>query len=171
MYTIKSKLPVLIVIAFMLTGALVSSCKKEPDTSINNLLTGNGIWRLASMRVETLHGDTTIRRDTLNTNCGFAQSFKFTDDARCTYKYYSCINDSASSTWELTSNDYDSVFLRSPLVCKDTTKIGTIRPFSRSQVINLGRNSLILQTVIIDTFRKTPVVVLRRKITRYGFIH
>ena len=163
----------------MLTGWLISSCNKGDEVSpINTFLTDRGLWRLASLRTETLNGDTTVDRDTLNTSCRFNQTFTFNANGTCTYEYFSCIDQITQGNWELSTisspNDdalIDSVILRSGMVCKDTTKVGTSQPFNKARVINLGQNSLVLEVVRTDTLRKTPVVVLRRKITTYGFIH
>ncbi|MFD1255663.1 hypothetical protein ACFQ3S_02540 [Mucilaginibacter terrae] len=170
MYSIKSKLPVVIVLAFMLSGWFISSCNKgDEEQTISTFLTDrDGLWRLASLRVETLHGDTSKRRDTLNTNCVFNQSFTFKPDGTCTYEDFSCLDQTTNGTWELATTD--SVIFRSNMVCKDTTVTGTGRPFAKAQVLNLGQNSLVLQVVRTDTLRKTPLVVLRRRISNYGFI-
>jgi hypothetical protein len=169
-YSIKSKLPVIAVLAVMLSGWFISSCNKgDEEQTISSFLTDrDGLWRLASLRVETLHGDTSKRRDTLNTNCVFNQTFTFNNDGTCTYENFSCIGQTTKGNWELTTTD--SVIFRSNMVCKDTTKAGTGMPFAKAQVLNLGQNSLVLQVVKTDTFLRKPLVVLRRRISNYGFI-
>jgi hypothetical protein len=194
-YNIKSKLPLLVVLGLMLGGWLISSCNKGDEaSSVNAFLTDRGVWRLASVRTETFHGDTSKFKDTLNTECKFNQTFTFNNDGTCTYEYFHCLDQVTTGNWELvnvplannTNNNNntdnsintDSVILRSGMVCKDTSVVrkdpsvgGSSKPFSKAQVINLGQNSLILQVVRTDTLRKTPVVVLRRKVVDYGFIH
>ena len=153
----------------MFTGWFISSCKKENQNTLDTFLTGNGPWRLASLRRETLHGDTSKRIDTLNTNCQYNQTFTFNSDGTCKYDYFSCLDQSTQGPWVISSTD--SIILSSSMKCKDTTRAGTSTPFARVQIVNLGRNSLVLQDVKTDTFRKSPRVVLRRRVTRYGFIH
>lgn len=163
-------------------GLLFNSCKKENDGSYINSLITSGVWRLASVRTELLHGDTTKLRDTLNTDCSRLQVFTFKTDGSCTYDNFHCIQQATNGTWRLTTamnvnttvvstNLADSVFLSSNMVCKDTSKAGSSRPFARVRVTNLGQNSLVLENIKTDTVYRTPVVVLRRLITRYGFIH
>jgi hypothetical protein len=160
----------LLILALMLNGWLVSSCKKDNEqSSITSFLTGDRVWRLASMQVQTLHGDTLKRTDTLNTDCEKNQTFSFNSNGSSTYEDYCCRDQTSTGTWQMTTQD--SIMLKVNMVCEDTTKIGRSKPFANTQVINLGQNSLILRSVKIDTFRKTPVVVLRRKITTFGFIH
>lgn len=168
-HTFTQKLPIFVVFALMFTGWAISSCKKENQNTLNTFLTGNGAWQLASLRIETLHGDTSIRFDTLNTNCQRNQTFSFDAGGTCTYNYFDCLDQITQGPWNMVVGD--SVFLSSTMKCKDTTKAGVSTPFARVQIINLGRNSLVLQNVKSDTLRKTPRVVLRRRVTRYGFIH
>jgi hypothetical protein len=169
-YNHQNKLPVLIILVFMLGGWLVSSCKKTDEGSyINVFLAGGPPWQLVSQQVSYYNGDTLKRTDTLNRNCTQNQVFAFSGNGTCTYTNYSCITQSVQGTWQLTTQD--SLLLKSNIVCKDTTATGTSRPFANTQVINLGQNSLVLQALRIDTLRKTPVVVLRRRVTRYAFIH
>jgi hypothetical protein len=168
-HTYIKKLPIIAVFALMFTGWAISSCKKQNESTLDTFLTGNGPWQLASLRIETLHGDTSIRFDTLNTNCQRNQTFTFDPGGTCTYNYFDCLDQITQGPWTMSVSD--SVFLSSTMICKDTTKAGTSTPFARLQIINLGRNSLVFQDVKTDTLRKTPRVVLRRRVTRYGFIH
>jgi len=168
-HTFIKKLPIVVVFALMFTGWFISSCKKENQNTLDTFLTGNGPWRLASLRRETLHGDTSKRIDTLNTNCQYNQTFTFNSDGTCKYDYFSCLDQSTQGPWVISSTD--SIILSSSMKCKDTTRAGTSTPFARVQIVNLGRNSLVLQDVKTDTFRTSPRVVLRRRVTRYGFIH
>ncbi len=168
-YIIKNKFSLTVICVLMLSSWLVSSCNKGDETSSVDIFLTSGLWRLASVRVQTLHGDTTIRRDTLNTTCRFNQTFTFDRNGQCTYEYFSCIDQVTKGNWQLIRTD--SVILRSGMVSKDTSKLGTTMPFRKAQVVNLGQNSLVLEVVLTDTLRRLPVVVLRRRITRYGFIH
>jgi hypothetical protein len=172
-YSIKSKLSIIAVLAVMLSGWFISSCNKgDEEQTISSFLTDRGgLWRLASLRVETLHGDTSKRRDTLNTSCLIGQDpsnqeFTFSTDGTCTYKNFSCVEQKPKGNWELTTTD--SVIFRSNIVCKNAT--GTSTPFAKAQVLNLGDNSLVLQVVETDTLLRRPLVVLRRRISNYGFI-
>ncbi|WP_342647841.1 hypothetical protein [Mucilaginibacter sp. CSA2-8R] len=169
MHTFTKKLPIVIVVALMFAGWAISSCKKENQSTLNSFLTDNGLWKLASLRVETLHNDTSIRFDTLNVACQHTQSFMFDAGGTCTYNYFNCLDQVTQGPW--TINAGDIITLSSTMKCKDTTKAGVSTPFAQVQVINLGRNSLVFQDVKTDTLRKSPRIVLRRRITRYGFIH
>jgi hypothetical protein len=154
----------------MLTGWLISSCKKDNgQSSVNTFLTSDRVWRLASMQVVTRHGDTIKRTDTLNTRCDKDQTFSFNTNGRCTYENYFCIDQTSTGSWQLTTQD--STILRVNMVCQDTTRARSSRPFAYTRVINLGQNSLVLESTVIDTLRKNPVVVFRRRTTTFGFIH
>jgi len=154
----------------MLSGWIISSCKKTDEGSYTNVfLAGGREWQLASQQVSLFHGDTLKRTDTLNRTCTQNQVFDFNNDGTCSYTNYSCITQTAQGTWQMTTQD--SLLLRSNILVKDTSATGSSRPFAHAQIVNLGQNSLVLQAIITDTLRKTPVVVLRRRITRYAFIH
>jgi hypothetical protein len=158
----------LLVLSFVLAGAglVVNSCKKDNQgTSLKTLLTGN--WQLASLRVDNFSGDS-VKRDTLNTNCDTTQTFKFDGSGKCSYSSYSCLKkETATGNWTLSD---DQLVLHSDIECKDTSKVGKVKPFTDANIINLGENSLVLEVnKTIDTIRKSPLV-LRRSVTRYGFI-
>lgn len=147
----------------------VYSCKKNDERStITTFLTHPKGWALASMQVQTYHGDTLKRTDTLNTNCNLDQTFKLTTDGHCTYENYSCMTQLARGDWSM---QLDSLLFRSNIVCQDTSAAKRTQPFFLANIINLGQNSMVLQTVRIDTLTKKPAVVLRKRITRFGFIH
>lgn len=155
----------------MLSGWLVSSCTKSNDdasASITAFLTGGRVWRLASMQVYHYNGDTLKRTDTLNTKCTLNQTFYFETDGSCTYTNYSCISQSKGGKWTMTTQD--TLQLKADVLL-DTSSTGSYRPFANTAILNLGQNSLILQSTQTDTLFTTPRVVLRRKITRFGFIH
>lgn len=166
----RNHLPLFIIAILMLGGWLISSCKKEDSGSyINVFLAGGREWQLASQQVNTYHGDTLKRTDTLNRTCTLNQVFNFSNDGNCSYTNYSCIGQAVRGTWQITTQD--SLVLRVNILLKDTSARGSSRPFANAQIINLGQNSLVLQSTITDTFRRVPTVVLRRRITRYAFIH
>ena len=170
----------------MLTGLLVSSCKKENNGSYINTLLTNSLWRLASVRTELFHGDTSKLRDTLNTDCSRLQTFTFDGGGTCTYVNFDCIEQNATGRWQLrtavnttlnnnnntnNTNLADSVFLNADMTCKDKSAKGSSKPFFGVRITNLGENSLVIEHTKLDTVYRTPVIVQRRLVTRYGFIH
>ncbi|WP_295773301.1 hypothetical protein [uncultured Mucilaginibacter sp.] len=188
MQSFIKKLPLLLIPGIMLLGLLINSCKKEDSGSYINTLLTNGVWRLASVRTELFHADTSKRRDTLNTNCNLLQTFTFTNDGSCSYANFHCLQQNAAGRWQLrtanttnqsnnnntnNNNLADSVFLNADVICKDTIKTnkGSSRPFLGVRITNLGENSLVIEHTRLDTVYRTPVVVQRRLVTRYGFIH
>lgn len=153
----------------MLGGWLISSCKKEDEGSYVNVFLAGREWQLASQQLSLYHGDTLKRTDTLNRECPQNQVFNFNSNGNCTYTNYSCIAQSVQGTWQITTQD--SLLLRSNILLKDTSAKGSSRPFAHAQIVNLGQNSLVLQSIVTDTLRRVPTTVLRRRITRYAFIH
>lgn len=155
----------------MFSGWLISSCKKADQNSyVNVFLAGGQPWQLASQQVSLFYGDTLKRTDTLNRECALNQVFDFDNDGSCTYQNYSCINQSVKGTWQITPEDQPPL-LRSNIICKDGSATGNSQPFALTKIINLGQNSLVLESTIRDTLRKAPNVVLRSRVTRYAFIH
>jgi len=166
----KSKSTLCFILFIMLSGWMISSCKKtDEQASINTFLTGGRVWRLASMQVYHYNGDTLKRTDTLNTTCTRNQTFYFDTDGTCTYTNYSCLDQISAGTWKMITQD--SLRIQSNMVCNDTTRAGSSKPFHNAQIINLGQSSLVLQDEFISVLRTKPVLVLSRKITRYAFIH
>jgi hypothetical protein len=153
----------------MLGGCLLGACKKADDVGIQALLT-SGKWRLASWRVEILHNDTSKSNNLLYTTCRFNQDFTFNSDGTCSYENFACSEQQSRSTWNLNSDNISAVYLRSNLQAKDDSVSATVTPFVDAQVVNLGQNSLVLQTVAADTLRRLPNIVVRRVVTRYGFV-
>jgi hypothetical protein len=152
-------------LGLLLTGALINSCKKEDElATIDTFLSGKGPWELAAVYVYNFKGDT-LKTDTLNTKCNLAQTFIFNDDGNCTYTNFNCLTSTATGKWSLSD---DRLVLNSDIVCKDTSAAGQSRPFTRMQVVNLGRNSLVIQRN--DTLSVVRNLVVRR-VTQYGFIH
>jgi len=155
----------------MLGGWLVSSCKKaEQNSYVNVFLAGGRPWQLASQQMSLFYGDTLKRTDTLNRTCTLNQVFDFDNDGTCTYQNYSCINQTVKGTWQMSPEDQPPL-LRSNILCKDTSAKGSSQPFALTKIINLGQNSLVLESTLIDTLRKVPNVVRRYRVTRYAFIH
>ncbi len=152
----------------MLVALFMGSCKKNADLSYVNTFLTNGTWELASLQVATYNGDTLKKTDTLNLTCGLKQLFIFDKSGRCTYDNFQCIAQTGNGNWTIT--DRDSVIIRTNMKLKDTTKAGEQRPFTYTQVVNLGQNSLVLQTVKRDTLRLRPLLI-RRRVSRYGFLH
>jgi hypothetical protein len=163
------KTPVLIMLAMMLGGWLLSSCKKTDQTLyVNVFLASERPWQLASQQVSLFYGDTLKRTDTLNRGCTLNQVFDFDNDGTCTYQNYGCRSQSAKGTWQISPEDQPPV-LRSNVNLEDAT--GSSQPFALTRIINLGQNSLVLESTIRDTLRRKPNTVLRSTVTRYAFIH
>lgn len=142
----------------------VNSCKKEKADNIKALLS-NETWQLASLQVFHFVGDTQLPTDTLNTKCDTTQLFTFFKDGTCTYTNFHCKPQPiAKGSWNL--NDTRLVLL-ADMVCQDTTKAGSSKPFSNSQVVNLGEFSLVLQTGDTQAYY---TATQPRTIYRYGFI-
>ncbi|RKR81745.1 hypothetical protein BDD43_1896 [Mucilaginibacter gracilis] len=147
---------------------LVNSCKKDNSDTVAYFLT-NGTWQLAAVQTQTFVGDTLKRTDTLNTNCGLNQLFKFNNNNSCTYSNYHCITQSSAGTWQLASND---LILQTTLAAQDTAKgVVVTKPasvFTNAQIINLGQYSFVLQTGDTSPYYTSKT---RRVITRYAFVH
>ena len=165
------KTPAVIILAIMLGGWLVSSCKKADQTSyVNVFLAGGRPWQLASRQESLYHGDTLKRTDTLNRACALNQVFDFDNDGTCIYENFDCINQTVKGTWQISPEDQPPV-LRSNMMVKDSSAAGNSQPFALTKIINLGQNSLVLESTIRDTLRKKPNVVFKYTVTRYAFIH
>jgi len=165
---LKGSIPLVLIMGFLFMGILVNACKKDDSgTTLNTFLTNNGPWQLASLRVLNYRGDT-LRTDTLNTQCSLDQSFTFDASGLCTYRNYSCLANTATGRWRFSD---DRLTLLSDIICKDTTRAGQSTPFQNVQIINLGRNSLVLQSN--DTLNKAERFpkVIRRRVVQFGFIH
>ncbi|UEG54490.1 hypothetical protein LLH06_05875 [Mucilaginibacter daejeonensis] len=158
----------LVIPAIMLVAMFMGSCKKNADLSYVNTFLTNGTWTLASLQVATYNGDTLKKTDTLNLNCNERQQFIFDKSGMCTYENFYCIKQTESANWTIT--DRDSVIIRTNIALLDDINGVKIRPFAYTQVVNLGQNSLVLQTVKRDTLRLRPLLI-RRRVSRYGFLH
>jgi hypothetical protein len=140
------------------------ACKKNNQNYLNTLLT-DGHWQFASLVVTKFHGDTTISTDTLYGTCNLTQNFTFNTNGTCSYTNFSCIQQSATGHWLLSSN-YQ--FLMSDVSCQDTTSTtGTSIPFQNAQIINLGQYSLVLKTGDLEQYYAPGQ---RRTVNVYGFV-
>ncbi|MBC7400034.1 MAG: hypothetical protein H7289_08820 [Mucilaginibacter sp.] len=159
----KNKLPFLFISGLILINLLSNSCKKDKQNNIEALFS-SGSWQLASVRYTISVGDT-IKLDTvLNTKCDTTQVFTFKEDKSCTYTNFDCIHQpTAKGNWALSANN---LFLSSDIVCKDTTKVGSSKPFTNSQIYNIGQYSLVLLTGDIQNY----TINTKRKVIRYGFV-
>ena len=159
----KNKLPFLFVLALLLTGVVINSCKKAQQGTVESLFT-SGSWQLASVQYKITVGDTTKLDTTLNTTCDSTQILTFNTDHTCTYTNFDCLpQPKAKGRWSLAQNQ---LFLYSDMVCKDTTAAGSSKPFANAQIINVGQYSLVLLTGDIQNFTTTT----RRTTVRYGFV-
>ncbi|TSD67778.1 hypothetical protein FFF34_010430 [Inquilinus sp. KBS0705] len=156
-------------ILFSLAGLVVASfvinsCKKEDQSNIPNLFS-TGAWQLASVNVYHYIGDAQESVDTLNTDCDTTQLFIFNKDMTCTYTNFDCkAQPTATGTWSLAKN---KLTLYADMVCKDTTAVGSSKPFANAQIFNIGQFSLVLQTGDTNPYYTSTQV---RTVTRYGFI-
>jgi hypothetical protein len=159
----KTKIPFLFVSGLLLINLLSNSCKKDAQTSIQTLFT-TGKWQLASVEKTISVGDT-IKLDTiLNTTCDTTQLFTFNADKTCSYTNFDCIHQPpANGHWSLSD---DQLFLISDVTCKDTTAVGSSKPFAIARIDNVGQYSLVLTTGDIQNYTSNT----RRTIIRYGFI-
>lgn len=163
-WKVKCSLLFLLCASFLSINLVVSSCKKNNQTSIKPLFT-NGSWQLASIIVFNFIGNTQVSADTLNTNCNLIQIFKFSANT-CTYTNFDCLTQPiASGQWSLSPNQ---LYLQAGVVCKDTTAAGSSMPFSNAAIINLGHFSLVLKTGDIQT---NYSLTKHRRIVQYGFIN
>ncbi|MEO8884481.1 MAG: DUF5004 domain-containing protein [Mucilaginibacter sp.] len=159
----KNKTSLLFVLGLVLVGLLVNSCKKDNQGTIETLLTA-GKWQLASVVATVYLGDATLSTTTLNTTCDTTQIFSFNTDNSCTYSNFDCIPQTSSGRWSLSA---DKLTLSADMTCRDTTAVGTSKPFVAARIINLGQYSMVLDTGNIQTYDVTKP----RTIVRYGFVH
>jgi hypothetical protein len=159
----KNKLPFLFISGLILINLLSNSCKKDKQNNIADLFS-SGSWQLASVRYTISVGDTIKLDTTLNTTCDTTQVFTFKEDKTCTYTNFDCIHQpTASGNWALSENN---LYLNSDIVCKDTTKVGSSKPFANAQIYNIGQYSLVLLTGDIQNY----TINTKRKVIRYGFV-
>lgn len=157
--------PLLFVLCLLLINVLCNSCKKSNQSSIADLFTKTP-WQLSNVIVTVSVGDTVKSTDTLNTTCDTTQLFTFNADGTCTYTNFHCRHQpTAVGNWKLSG---DQLYLLSDIVCLDTIKAGPgrSRPFTNSQILNVGQYSLVLITGDIQNYSPTK----RRTVMRYGFI-
>jgi hypothetical protein len=164
----KNKIPLVLVLGLVIINLLSNSCKKADNSNIPHLLV-SGTWQLATLQVTNYIGDSQISIDTLNDSCLLTQVFTFKDNNTCSYTNYACQGQTTTGTWTLTPN---KLFFASDMVCKDTVPGGKgalqdIKPFTNTQIYNLGTYSMVLQTGDVEpNYSSTK----RRRIMRYGFI-
>lgn len=166
-YFMKNKFPLLFIIALVVAGALVNSCKKDKNSNIPALLT-NGVWELASIQVYNYVGNSQVGNPiTLDSTCMKTQFFTFKSDNTCSYTNFDCLDQTSTGTWTLTEN---RLYFASDMVAKDTLAgggFGTEKPFENTQIFTLGNYSLVLQTGDVEpNYSATK----KRRILRYGFI-
>jgi hypothetical protein len=160
----KYKIPFVLFFGLLAINLLINSCKKEQRNSLPTLLTTGGAWQLASVQYTILVGDTVKIDTTLNIDCDTTQIFTFTADNNCTYTNFNCLaQPTARGRWQLSQN---RLFLNSTIVCRDTTAVGSSKPFENAQIVNLGLYSMVLRTGDIQNFNNGA----RRKVIRYGFV-
>ena len=158
----KHKISLLFLSGFILIAVLVNSCKKDAQGTIESVLTSSG-WQLASVTQTTYLGNAILSTETLNANCSLTQIFAFKTDNSCTYTNFECIHQDASGNWALSP---DKLTLYANLTSKDTTAAGTSQPFDTTRIVNLGQNSMVVETGPVSNFSTT----VSRKIRRYGFV-
>ena len=154
----------LLLITGLITALVINSCKKDNESPIHALFIG-GTWQLASVQAFNYTGNTLDTTITLNDSCHLTQFFTFNADNTCTYTNFDCLPQSPpAGQWSL---EGDQLHLNCSIVCKDTTAVGSSKPFSTAFIYNLGQYSMILQTGDIQpNFSLTK----KRRIVQYGFI-
>jgi hypothetical protein len=159
----RNKIPLLFISGLILINLFSNSCKKDKQTSIQTLF-ATGKWQLASVEKTISVGDTTKLDTILNTTCDTTQLFTFNADNTCSYTNFDCIHQPpASGHWSLSG---DQLYLITDVVCKDTTAVGSSKPFALAKIENIGQYSLVLSTGDIQNYTS----VTRRTVVRYGFV-
>lgn len=157
----KKYLPYILIPALLLIGLFVNSCKRQLDSDIPDLLV-NGTWQLSSVRITVNHGDTVKLDTTYSIDCD--QRFSFNADKTCTYTNFDCIDQPvAKGNWELVGN---RLFLVSNIVCKDSSAVGSSKPFTYCAINSLGRYSMVLLTGDFINYNNSAT----RRVVRYGFV-
>lgn len=152
------------IIGVLITALVINSCKKTGISPIQQLFTG-GTWQLASFQTIYYTGNQMDSTKTDSSACLTSQFFTFNTNNTCTYTNFDCITQtSATAPWSLTDNQ---LFLQTGIVCKDTSKSGTSKPFAYAQIMNLGIYSLVLNTGAIQP---NYSLTAKRKVFVYGFI-
>jgi hypothetical protein len=162
----KNKYPLLFLLGLIGVAVFSNSCKKDTSGTVENLL-ARGTWQLASVQVFNYVGSSNTSTNVFNTTCTLNQTFTFNSDGTCTYKDFSCINQTSTGKWELTE---DKLTLKSTLSCQDTLAGATINnatPFKTARIINLGQYSMVLETGDLSSYYLSTD---KRHIKRYGFI-
>ncbi|QJD94936.1 hypothetical protein HH214_03090 [Mucilaginibacter robiniae] len=167
MHILKNKFSVLFVLAgILLVCWLTNACKKQDEqASITTFLTGYGSWQLASLQRYNYSGDTLKTTDTLNTACMYTQTVNFNDAGTYMYNHFNCATDLKNGNWHFST---DKLVLLSATQFKVDT--GLVMPFKYARIVNLGRNSLVLQQTDTPTKYQSSTVK-KYTVMRYGFIH
>jgi len=158
----KRKHWLLFLLGFVLTGMVVNACKKNNETTVPLLFT-RGKWQLASVVVTITKGSTTVL-DTLNTTCDSTQLFTFNTNNTCTYTNFDCKPQVSNGSWSLSQ---DQLTLVADMTCKDTTAVGTSKPFINAQIVNMGQYSMVLQT---GDYNVIPTSTNSTRTVRWGFV-
>ncbi|MFD0748579.1 DUF5004 domain-containing protein [Mucilaginibacter calamicampi] len=159
-------IPFLFILCLVGLSVLCNSCKKVNQSSIESLFS-QGSWELATVVVTVSVGTNRESEDTLNTMCDKKQIFTFNSASHtCSYTNFQCKDQPvASGTWSLSQ---DQLYLKSDIVCQDTSKLGTgtLMPFENAQIQTLGQYAMVLVTGDIQNYSATQ----RRTVRRYGFV-
>ncbi len=153
-----------------ITG-LINACKKDDQTPLKNYLSNPayGNWQLASLYAVHFKRNTNPVTDTLAASCGAAaQAFTFNTDGTCTYQNFQCGGATNKGSWSIQT---DSLVLHANVQVKDSTARASnflSRPFNIAQIINLGRNSLVIKTGDINSYYPDTAT---HTYYRYSFIH
>ena len=162
----KNKPLFLLLLAFVLMGVGINSCKKQSQSPVESLFTG-GYWELASITATYYTGNQQDSLVTLNSDtlCHATQEFTFLSNNTCTYTNFDCLTQTTTpASWSLTPNQ---LYLQANVVCKDTTAKGSSTPFAYAQIENLGQFSLVLN---IGDIQPNYSLTQKRVIYQYGFI-
>lgn len=163
----KNKFAFGFILALVLIGIGINSCKKDDNAAIATLFT-NGTWQLASVKVTNYLGSSTVNTYYLDSTCTKTQFFTFPNTNTCTFTNYHCIGQSTAGTWSLSQ---DKLFLMVNMTCLDTLAGGKdtvhTQAFANTKIINLGLYSMTLQTGDIGVYY-TPTS--KRTIFEYAFV-
>lgn len=153
-------------IYFLLAGLLIvsfffNSCKKEKQSSIQNLFTG-GVWQLGSIEETKYLGSTQLSDTTLVTTT--TQIFDFNADMTCSYQNFDDKAGTVNGTWSLSDTQ---LFLFATITYPEITSANTKQPFINCRIVNLGEYSMVIQAGDIQTYYSPTD---NRTIRTYGFV-
>jgi len=161
----KNKNILFFLIALVVTGTVINSCKKEEDSKNIKPLFTNGSWQLSSVMVFNYVGSNGEKTDTLSTTCGSSQLFTFNSNGTCTYTNFNCQSTPHSGNWSLSD---DGLVMFSNIILDSIPGGKNNQPFTYSKIINIGNYSMVLQTCDVATYFTATT---KRKIVQFGFIH